>query len=228
MKARDVMVSPVITVRPHTSVKDLAKLLIENHISAVPVADYDGKIVGMVSEGDLMHRSEAGTQREHSWWLRLIAGDDVLAAEYIQAHAQKVADVMTHQVKSVTPETPLGEIAILMEQNGIKRVPVMHHDQLVGIVSRANLIQALASKPAELDVPLSDTAIREKLVAHIKSQPWAHTKGLNVTVNNGVVNFWGIANSEIERKALRVAAEATPGVRAVNDNMAPRTIEAGT
>ena len=124
MKARDVMVSPVITVKPNSSVREIAKTLLEKRISAVPVIDDGGKLVGMISEGDLMHRSEAGTERQRSWWLRLMAGDDVLAADYIKAHGRKVADVMTRNVITATPDTPLYEIAILLEMNSIKRVPI--------------------------------------------------------------------------------------------------------
>ena len=222
MKARDVMVSPVITVKPYSSIREVAKLFLERQISAVPVVDDQGKLIGMVSEGDLMHRSEAGTERKRSWWLRLMAGDDSLAADYIKAHARKVADVMTRNVITATPDTSLGEIATLLERHSIKRVPIVKDDQLVGIVSRANLIQAVASVPKELEIPLSDSVIRDKLLAHLKTQPWTHTGLLNVTVNDGVVNIWGITNSETERKAIRIAAETTPAVRNVNDKLTLR------
>ena len=156
MKARDVMMSPVITAKPHSTVKEVAKTLLEKQISAVPVVDDAGKLVGMVSEGDLMHRSEAGTERQRSWWVRLMAGNDSLAADYIKAHGRKVADVMTPNVITATPETSLDEIAILLEKNSIKRVPIVKDGQLVGIVSRANLVQAVASAPKGLEIPLSD------------------------------------------------------------------------
>lgn len=227
MKARDVMVSPVITVKQNSSVREIAKTLLEKRISAVPVVDDGGKLVGMISEGDLMHRSEAGTERQRSWWLRLMAGDDVLAADYIKAHGRKVADVMTRNVITATPDTPLYEIAILLEMNSIKRVPIVKDGQLVGIVSRANLVQAVASVPKGLEIPLADSTIRDKLLTHLKAQPWAHTKLLNVTANDGVVNLWGIISSETERRAIRVAAETTPGVRAVNDHMILRPFQYG-
>ena len=134
-KARDVMVSPVITVKPSSSVKEVATTLLERRISAVPVVDDHGKLVGIISEGDLMHRSEAGTERQRSWWLLGWTGDETLAAEYVKAHARKVADVMTRNVITATPETPLQEIAALLEKNAIKRVPIVKDDQLVGIVS---------------------------------------------------------------------------------------------
>jgi len=223
MKARDVMFSPVITVKPHTSVKDVAKTFVERRISAAPVVDDKGELVGMISEGDLMHRSEAGTERQlPPWWLRMLAGDLILAAGYIKSHGRKVADVMTQNVITATPETPLDEIAILLEKNAIKRVPIVKDGHLVGIVSRANLVQAIASAPKGLEIPLSDLTIRDKILAQLKAQPWAHTDLLNITVNDGVVNLWGFTNSETERKAIRVAAETTPGVRHVNDHLAFR------
>src|SRR5208337_3918369 len=151
-------------------VKEVAKTLLERRISAVPVVDDGGKLVGIVSEGDLLHRSEAGTERPRSWWLRLMAEDDSLAADYVKAHGHKVADVMTQNVITATPETPLDAIAILLEKNSIKRVPIVKNGQLVGIVSRANLVQAVASAPKWLDIPLSDSTIRDKMLAHLKAQ----------------------------------------------------------
>jgi CBS-domain-containing membrane protein len=219
MKARDVMVSPVITVKPNSSVREAAQTLLEKRVSAVPVVGDGGKLVGMLSEGDLMHRSEAGTERRRSWWLRLMAGEDATAADYVKAHGRIVADVMTQHVITAAPDTPLDEIATLLERNAIKRVPIVEDGQLIGIVSRANLVQAVASAPNAPEVSLSDTAVRDKLLAHLKSQSWAHTELLNVTVDAGVVNLWGFVSSETESKAISLAAEATPGVRAVNNNL---------
>jgi CBS domain-containing protein len=220
MKARDVMVSPVITVKPNSTVKEVAKTLVDRHISAVPVVDDAGKLVGIISEGDLMHRAEIGTERRFRWWPRLVRGDATLPFGYIKAHARRAADVMTQNVFTATPETPLDEIAVLLERNSIKRVPILLDGQLVGIVSRANLVQALATMPAQPEIPLSDSKIREELLSHLKGQPWANTHLFNVTVTDGVVSLWGIANSETESNGIRVAAEATPGVRAVNNHLA--------
>jgi CBS domain-containing protein len=221
MKARDVMVAPVVTVKPHASVQEVAKTLVDRRISAVPVVDDVGKLVGIISEGDLMHRSETGTERQYRrWMIRLVAGDASLPADYIKAHGRKAADIMTKSVITISPETPLDEIAILLERNSIKRVPVVRGGQLVGIVSRANIVQAFAAMPKGLEIPLSDSKIRDKLLSHLKEQLWAHTGQLNVTVTDGVVSLWGITSSETERQAIRVAAEATPGVKAVNDYLA--------
>ena len=222
MHARDVMVAPVITVKPSTTVKEVAELFLGKRISAAPVTDSGEKLVGIISEGDLLHRVEAGTGRHRSWWLEGFVGNDTLAAEYVKAHGRKVSDVMTRKVITASPQTPLHEVATLMEKNAIKRVPILENGQLVGIVSRANLIQAVATARKLPDIPLSDTTIREKILSHLKKQPWAHTTMPNVTVNAGVVDLWGIAESTAERKAIKVAAESTLGVCAVNDNLITR------
>jgi CBS domain-containing protein len=219
MKARDVMTSPVITVTPSTLVETLARTLLERRISGVPVVDSNGFLVGVVSEGDLLHRAEAGTERRRSWWLRLFTGPDTLAQEYTKSRGRKVEHVMTREVITAPPSAPLRELARLLEIHCIKRVPIVENARLVGIVTRANLIQAVASSPIDLDVPVSDTKIRESLLAHVQKQPWAHAGLLNATVSDGVVDLWGFTSSDAERTALRVAAENTPGVSAVNDHL---------
>ncbi len=227
MKARDVMVSPVITTEPTASVKEVARILLTHHISAVPVVDNAGKLVGIVSEGDLMRRADLGTERHRSWWLAaLFAEDDALAAEYVKQHSRKVADVMTKRLVTASPETPLNEIAGLLERHSIKRVPIVGNGALVGIVSRANLIQALAGDRRGLDISVPDAQLRENIMAQLGMQPWAHTLLLNVTVNDGIVDIWGITRSEAEKQALRVAAEITPGVRAVNNNVIMHNVQA--
>jgi CBS domain-containing protein len=228
MKARDVMVAPVITVKPTSSVREAANIFLERRISAVPVVDDQGKLVGIISEGDQMHRSESGTERRHPWWLKAFVSSEMLAAEYAKAHARKVADVMTRRVITAAPDTPLHEIAALLEKNSIKRVPIVKDGQLVGIVSRANLVQAVASARKALEIPLSDTAIRDLLLTHLQEQKWVNISLLNVTVSGGVVDLWRIAQSDAERKALRVLAESIPGVQAVNDNLVKGPIEAWT
>jgi CBS domain-containing protein len=219
MKARDVMVSPVISVKLSSSVREVAQTLLKHRISAVPVVDDQGKLVGIVSEGDLLYRVEAGTQRRHSWWLSGLIGNEALASEYIKAHSRNVADVMTTNVITAAPDTPLHQIAALLEKNSIKRVPIVEKGQLVAIVSRANLIQALASTRKDFEALRSDSEIRDRVLARLRGQPWANTALLNITVNGGIVDLWGITRSETERKAIRAAAESTPGVHGVNDNL---------
>ncbi len=228
MKARDVMVSPVITVKPNATVKEVAGLLLRHRVSALPVVDDAGKVIGMISEGDLMRRADLGTERHRAWWLAaLFAEEAALAAEYVKAHSRKVVDIMSKRVIAASPDTPLNEIAGLLERHSIKRVPIIENGALVGIVSRANLIQALAADRKGLDIPIPDATLRDKIMEHLRAQPWAHTTLLNVTVNEGIVNIWGITQSEAEKTALRVAAETMPGVRAVNNNVIMQSWQTG-
>lgn len=220
MQARDVMVSPVITATRSATVRDVARTMIEKRISALPVVDGAGKVVGIVTEGDLIHRAEAGTERHDTWWVRFLAGESSIAADYAKSHARRIEDVMTTKVVTATPELPLHEIATLLEEHGVKRVPIINKaGELVGIVSRANLIQVVASARPKLDLHLPDSTIRQKLLDELKKQSWAQPHNLNVIVTNGTVDFWGVVDSDKERKALRVAAENIPGVVTVNDHL---------
>jgi len=221
MKAADVMVSPVITVGPDTTVQEVADILLRNRISAVPVLSQQGKILGIVSEGDLLRRVESGPQRHRSWWLELLTTRFTLQDEYVKSHSRKVTDIMTSDVLTVSTDTTLGDIASVLEKNGIKRVPVVTDGKLVGIVSRANLLQAIATigKTIKTQGAVSDTALREKVVDQLYSVPLARPALVNVIVNDGNIELWGIVESESEKRAARVAAEATPGVGAVVDHL---------
>jgi osmotically-inducible protein OsmY len=200
--------------------------MLTNRISAVPVVDADGKIVGIVSEGDLMRRAEANTGRTRSWWLAMLTNRETLAADYIKEHSRKVTDVMTRRVVTVTPETTLQEIAAILETNRIKRVPVVKDGKLVGIVSRANLLQALASLRKQIDVGApGDPAIRNDVIARLEAEPWTRPSLINVIVHDGAVELFGIVESRKEKEAVRVAAEITPGVRSVTDNLIIRPVE---
>ena len=222
MKASDVMVSPVITLDSTATIGDVVQLLLKHGIGAVPVVDDQGQLMGMVSDGDLTHRCEIGTHRQRSLLLRLLTEDSALAADYIKTHATRVADVMKRDVVVAAPETPLAEIAMMMEQHAIKRVPIVRAGKLVGIVSRANVVQAMATNGAKLEIPVADRALRYGLLAHLKSRAGVHIDLLNATVNDGVVDLWGSSSSEAEKLAVRVAAEQTPGVRAVNNHITVR------
>jgi CBS domain-containing protein len=167
-----------------------------------------------------MHRAEASTERPTSWWLSLISGESAMASEYVQSHALKVKDVMATEVQTAQPDTPLVEIADMFEEKHIKRAPIVNSaGELVGIVSRANIIQAVASARPKLEISLPDTAVREKLIAELKKYSWSHVHNLNVTITNGVVDLWGFAESDKERQAIRIATETVPGVVGVNDHL---------
>lgn len=228
MRAADIMSTQVITVGPEATVGEVASLMLRHAISAVPVIDKDGAIAGIVSEGDLMRRSEIGTQQQRSWWLRSFGDTRELARDYTKANARLVRDVMTAPVTTVGEGATLAEIAELLEKNRIKRVPVVRDGLIVGIVSRANLLRALAVLAAPpAPVAASDQAIRSALLAELKQQAWGAVGHVNIMVNDGVVTLWGIAQSAEERRARRVAAENTPGVRKVVDNLAVMPIVPG-
>lgn len=225
MQAKDIMTAPVISVSDTSTVQEVAKLLLERRISAVPVVDSSGNVVGIVSEGDLMHRAEAGTGRRRSWWLSLFADKQTLANEFVKEHSRKVSDVMTRNVITAAPEAQLSAIATLLEKNRIKRVPIIEDGKLVGIVSRANLLEALVAlhpQPKSAAVA-DDSSIREAILARLKNEPWSPS-WVNVTVQNGVVDIWGMASSEAEKDAARVVAEATRGVVAVKNNIVLRPV----
>ncbi len=219
MKAKHVMVAPVKTGRADMTVRDVANILTENHISALPIVDGAGAIIGVVSEGDLVRRAEIGTQKRRSWWLSLFTSKDLLAEEYARSHARLVKDLMTRDVVSVDPETPLAKIAELFERHRIKRVPVCENGKLVGIVTRANLVQAIATAPQKFHEDLKDEQIREKAMKRLAGEEWANANLINITVGQGTVHVWGLVNSEAERKAIVVAIENIAGVKAVNDNL---------
>ncbi|KAB2877258.1 MAG: CBS domain-containing protein [Pseudorhodoplanes sp.] len=220
MKACDVMTLNVITIGPDLDVTAVANTLVGNQISAVPVVAMDGKLLGIVSEGDLMRHTGTDAERRRSWWLDFFRDSSTLARDFARTHARKAKDVMTRNPITVSPDTALSEIATLFEKHGIKRVPVVLGGRLVGIVSRANLIQALASRGSDVFPPRarSDEALREAIVTCLRDQPWAK-RPINIVVNQGVVDLWGFVDNAAEKDAIRVAAEATPGVKAVNDNL---------
>ena len=220
MQAADVMTVNVVSVDPEMPVQQIAKLLSDRGISGVPVVEKDGRLVGMISEGDLMRRVETGTQVRRSWWLEMLSTNTELASDYVKTHGRRARHVMTGKVVTVEETTPLVAIADLLERHRIKRVPVVRNGALVGIVSRANLVRALASgggQPASARAD-ADDVIRDKLLAELKRQTWAEASRGNVIVTAGVVHLWGTILSEEERQALRVAAENIPGVRAVEDH----------
>jgi CBS domain-containing protein len=227
MRAVDVMTTDVITVDPDTTVQALAALLAERGISGAPVVDSSGRLVGIISEGDLLHRAEIGTARRHrerrrSWWLDHFASD--LAREYVKSHGRIVKDIMTRDVVTVTEDTDLADVAALLEAKRIKRVPVVREGKIVGIISRANIVRAVGSSkgapPREGET--DDRSIRVKLLAELGREEWAKVWPEDVLVRDGTVHLWISADEPPEkRQALRIAAETIPGVRGVEEHVMP-------
>lgn len=222
MLAKDIMTTDVITVAPDTPVAEIASTFLDRHISAVPVSSDGKSIVGIVSEGDLMRRPEAETDRRtRSWWLTAFTDASELAGEFKKSHGQTAADVMTKNPIVVDVETPVAEIAQLLEKNHIKRVPVMRDGALVGIVSRANLLRALAARKRTplASVSKSDKAIHEKLTSALADEAWAEMGLINVTVYDGVVELWGLAKTGTQIDAYIIAAREVPGVKTVENHI---------
>jgi CBS domain-containing protein len=220
MQAADVMTQAVISVGPDSSVLEAVRLMLQHRISGLPVVDAKGDLLGIITEGDLLRRTETGTQRRRPRWLEFLVGPGKLASEYVHASGRKVHEVMTSSVKTATEATPLERIVELMERHQIKRVPVMREREVVGIVTRANLLRALAGLARQ--APPSDTndaALRERLLAELGKQPWAPMAQLNILVRNSVVQLWGTIFDERQRAAIRVAAENIAGVKAVEDHL---------
>jgi len=220
MNASDVMTRTILSVRPDAVIAEAIRLMLDNRISGLPVIDEGGQLVGILTEGDLLRRGETATERHRPRWLEILMGPGRLAEEYVRTHGRRIAEVMTRNPVSVTPDTPLKEIVELMERHRIKRVPVLDGDAPVGILSRADLLRglagALAAAPA---VATSDEEIRERILAELARAAWVPRDGIAITVENGVVDLNGVILEEKERDALRVAAENVPGVTAVEDHL---------
>jgi CBS domain-containing protein len=220
MLARDIMSSPAITVGLCSPVAEVAATLRDHRIGGVPVLDGEGKLVGMVSEVDLVHRYEIGTDRQtdrRPWWRRFSARD-ALAQRYVKSHGRTARHVMTSPVRCVEKDSPLSEVAGLLEAHRISRVPVLAGQDVVGIVTRADLVKALARQPApDASRKLDDQEIRRRLFDELSAQEWWNGNWQNVEVSGGRVIFKGIVESEVYRLASRVAVETLPGVRGIQD-----------
>jgi CBS domain-containing protein len=221
MKAADVMTGRVISVTPDASILECVRLMLQHRISGLPVIDPAGRLVGIVTEGDFLRRAEAGTERKRPRWLEFIAGPGRLADEYVHTHGRKVSEVMTPDPVCVGENTPIEDVVRLMEERRIKRLPVIRGGAVVGIVSRANLLRALAGVAREAAPPAKNgPAIRARVLADLAQQPWAPRDLIDVTVRNGVVELWGVVTADHQREAATVVAENVPGVQRVINHLA--------
>jgi CBS domain-containing protein len=221
MNAGDVMSQGTVTVDPDDSVMHAVQIMLKRRISGLPVVDNAGALVGILTEGDLLRRAELGTQKRRPRWIEFLLGPGRLANEYVSACGRKVSEVMTTPVHTATEDTPLTEVVKIMESKQVKRLPVMREGRVVGIISRANLLRALASIPRDTRdtraAHPSDASIRRHLLTELGKQTWAPP--VDVIVRNGVVHLWGTLTDERQRQGIRVAAENTPGVKRVEDHL---------
>jgi CBS domain-containing protein len=219
MRAHQIMTRSVITIAPDATVLEAAKTMLQHHVSGLPVVNAAGQLVGIVSEGDFIRRSEIGTQRKRGRWLKLLLGTGLTASDYVHEHGRKVSEVMTTDPITVVEDATLEQIVTSMETNGVKRLPVMRGDKTVGIVSRANLLQAVASLAREIPDPTADDDhIRSRIIAAIEKNDWSPF-GLNVIVRDGIVHLSGVITDESSRQAAMVATENIAGVKKVHDHL---------
>ncbi len=220
MQASDVMTRNLVTIGRDAPVREAIRLMLDKQVSGLPVVGAAGKLVGILTEGDLVRRSEIATER-HRWpWLEFLMGPGRMASDYVKTHGRVVDELMTHEVAVIGPDTPLADIVALMEHRRIKRLPVIDNGILVGIVSRADLLTALGRALDAGQTPATgDDEICARVLAELEKANWAPRAGLTVTVANGVVELNGVIFDEHERSALRVAAENVPGVKGVSDRL---------
>jgi CBS domain-containing protein len=229
MNAQDAMTRDVVTVGPQTTVGEIAGLLVRHRISAVPVVADDGRVVGIVSQTDLGHRSETGTEKRRKWWLDLFADADSKAREYIKSHGLKAHDVMTRVIVSVSKNASLAEVADVLDTHRIRQVPVMDDGRLAGMISRADLVRKLAEIKFAAPAARPDNGALQKAIwEQIKAQPWLESAYINLAVKDGVVELYGVVDSDDQRRALRILVEGVSGVQKVEDNVRlfPKTIAA--
>lgn len=218
MQAKDIMTTNVVSMSPDMSVSDAASFMLRNGISGMPVVSGDGKLVGLVSEGDLIRQVENPEDRKPSWWLNLFQSPEDRAGDYIKTHGKHVKDVMTKDVVTITEDTDISRIAVLLEKHRIKRVPVLRDGKVVGIVSRANLLRGLAAQPAVPGVTPADKEVRDAVQKQLdEAIPYAHL--VTVIVKDGVVQLMGAVESKKERDAIDVAVQNVSGVSKVDNQV---------
>lgn len=218
MNAKDIMSYDVVTIGPDETVQRAARLMLQNRFSGLPVVDANGALLGIITEGDFLRRNETGTLRRRSRWMEFLIGPGRLGQEYAHAAGRRVDEVMTRDLYTVTEDTPVSDIVELMERRHIKRVPVVRGGQLVGMVTRTNLMRAVAKAIPDAAVDESDTVIRERLLEVLKDKPWAPVT-IDPVVTDGKVRLIGTIMDERQGEAVKVAAENIPGVKSVEDEL---------
>jgi CBS domain-containing protein len=220
MRAMDIMTREVVTVRPKSSIHEAARRMIDYGVSGLPVVDDSGRVIGIISEGDLILRQKP--RERVAWWRAFFEAGEHLAREYQKAAGETVGEVMTPQVITVSPELPMESVAVILDEHRIRRVPVLHNGRLVGIVSRGDLIKALANEPARTALTHSDTELITAMRTRLAPERWA-PRGLVVQAKDGVLSLWGLVATEAEKSALETMARSIEGVKDVDNQVMVRS-----
>ena len=229
MLVRDAMSSRVITIAAQASIAEAMRTMLEHRISGMPVLDMEGHLAGMITEGDFLRRAEIDTQQHHSRWLQLLLSPGKLAAEYTQSRGGTVEEIMAHELVTIGADAPLAQAVELMQQKHIKRLPVIEHGRLTGMLSRADLMRAcLASVPEDTVAPLGDAATAARITQEMDRQPWCPRANIRIEVRNGDADLIGVVTDERTRNALRILVENTLGVRHVTDHLITVEPKTGT
>jgi CBS domain-containing protein len=219
MKVAELMTRDVLSVPPDASVRDVAKLMLERRISGVPVVDAEGRVLGVVSEGDLIRRPELETDRTGRGWLNIFVSDEERARDFVKSHGRRAREVMTQPAVCVAPDTALDEAVRIMEHDRIKRLPVVEHGRLVGLMTRADVVRALLERKPVVSAEHSDRELRERIEALLRSEGWAASAYINVEVEAGVVQLWGTVESAAQREAILLAIREVDGVKDVRAHL---------
>jgi CBS domain-containing protein len=219
MNVGEIMVRDVVAVGPETSVREVAQLMLQRRISGVPVIDAERKVLGMVSEGDLIRRPEIDTDHAPSGWLGVFLSGEERARAFVKSHGRLAGEVMTQPALSVAPSTPLSEVVRLMERHRVKRLVVVEHGKLAGLVSRADLLRAMVSHGDGEPAASSDSAVRARIERILRDEDWAASAYVHVQVEGAVAHLWGTVESAAQREALILAVRAVPGVKAVEPHL---------
>ena len=228
MKAWDIMTVGAVTVPADSKLEDAVQVMIEHNISGLPVVDEHGRPIGMLTEGDLLRRKEIGTGKKRPRWIEIFVDSTELAEQYVHERGRKVSDAMSGKVVSLPAGASLEQIVETMERHGYKRIPIVRDHKVVGIVSRANIVRALSRRMDQLSKTVkADLAIREQILEELHKTDWAPFGTIDIVVQEGIVNLDGTVTDQSIREALRVAAENSPGVKEVRDNLHVVTLPAG-
>jgi len=219
MNANDIMVKDVISVGPETPVRDVALLMLERRISGVPVVDSERCVLGILSEGDLIRRPEIETDRSRGGWLGMFLSEEERARDFVKSHGRQAQEVMTRPAIAVAPETPLAEVVRLMERHRVKRLVIVEHGKLAGLVTRADLLRALVAHRDASPAASSDRELRDRIDTLLRGEDWAASAVVNVVVENGVAHLWGAVESVSQRDALMLAVRGVPGIREVQAHL---------